>query len=291
MTILGLTLSSTDLMLLAVNALVATSLYTTMVVGVFSLGQVAFMAIGAYGFAYTTTALHWAPWLGTVTGTLVATLIALIFSLPILRVAGIYLAILTIALIYMVQFAAGAIPALGGVSGLYGPLQFSALPPWIVLVITLSLLVLVMRLPIGKALRGIGADETLARSVGVYAPGVKVVAFTVGGLIAGLAGALYSYGVGYTSPALFGVDRAIQIVLFAVVGGLGAPVNPALGAILLTLLGIVLRPLNQWGLILSGVIILLVIIARPGGVFPGSAQLIRTAIEPLRRRRVPGEAA
>lgn len=269
MTFFGVYLSSTDIILLAVNALMATSLYLTMVVGVFSLGQVAFMAIGAYGFAYTTSAHGWPPALGLLGGCLVALAVAAVLSLPILRVAGIYLGILTIALIYMVQYLVGATPALGQVGGLYGPLETSPVTAWTVLLVALVVLTIGMRLPVGKALRAIGEDEPLARSLGIYTPGVKVAAFVVGGLLAGLAGALYSNSAGYTAPALFGVDRAILIVLYAVVGGFTAAISPALGAIALTVLSIVLRRYDEWGVVITGVIVLVAIVTRPRGLFAG----------------------
>jgi len=281
-TVLGIYLSSTDIILFAVNALVATSLYLTMIVGVFSLGQVAFMAIGAYGFAYTTTALGWAPWLSMVAGALAALAAALLTS-PILRVSGIYLGILTIALIYVMQYAVGATEALGQVSGLYGPLLTEATPAWIILVFALAVLVVVMRLPLGMAMRAIGEDDTLARSVGVFSPGVKVVAFAIGGLLAGLAGAINSYSSGYTAPALYGVGRAIEIVLYAVVGGFSAPINPAVGAVVLTLLGIILRRFNEWGIIISGLLVLVLIVLRPKGLLVGLGRPLTRRLDVLRR--------
>ncbi len=282
MTILGIYLSSTDIIFLAVNALVATSLYLTMTVGVFSLGQVAFMAVGAYGFAYTATTLGWSPWLGLVAGAVASVVVALLIS-PILRVSGIYLAILTIALIYMVQFAVGATPALGQVSGIYGPLLTSATPAWVILVIALAALVVVTGLPLGKAMRAIGEDDELARSVGIFSPGVKLAAFAVGGLLAGVAGAINSYSSGYTAPALYGVTEAIEIVLYAVVGGFTAPINPAIGAIVLTLLGIILRRFNEWGVIASGVLVLLLVITRPKGLLAGLGRPVRHRLDVLRR--------
>jgi branched-chain amino acid transport system permease protein len=266
--------SSSDLTLVAVNALVATSLYMTMVAGIFSLGQVAFMAIGAYGFGYTTVTLEWPVWLATLAGGGAAMLISLVIALPLLRVSGIYLAIITIALIRIVQLAAAASDDLGGPAGLYVPIGLSAWPAWIVLFVSLALLVAAMRLPLGAALRGLGSDEQLTRSLGVYTPGVKIATFTLGGLIAGLAGALYARSTGWIAPDLFDLERAIQVVLFAVVGGFGSAISPPVGAAALTLLTIVSRSFGEWQAVIYGVIVLVIIIWRPAGLFTGLARML-----------------
>jgi branched-chain amino acid transport system permease protein len=289
MNIFGIYLSSTDLILIAVNALVATSLYMTMVAGVFSIGQIAFMAIGAYGFGYASATLHWAAPAAIGGGALIALVVSFIVALPLLRVAGIYLAIITIALIRIVQLFVTGSTALGGVRGLYTQLGTSAVPAWGMLFVALSLCWLAMRLPLGKALRTVGEDEELARSLGMFTPGVKIAVFVIGGGLAGLAGALYGRSLGWIGPDLFNVDRAIQIVLFAVVGGFGSAISPAVGAAALTFLTIATRGLNEWQAVVFGGAVLAAIILRPQGVLDGFNRRV-TVVYRLLRRSAPGAA-
>jgi branched-chain amino acid transport system permease protein len=276
-------LSSTDIILIAVNALVATSLFMTMVAGVFSIGQVAFMAIGAYGFGYASATLEWSPSAAIAGGALIACVVSFLIALPLLRVSGIYLAIITIAMIRIVQLAVVASPSLGGPGGLYAELGTSAKPAWIILALALTASWAAMRLPMGKALRTLGEDEELARSLGVYTPGVKIVVFVIGGMLAGLSGALYARSTGWIGPDLFNVDRAIQVVLFAVVGGFGSALSPALGAAALTFLTIATRNLGEWQAVGFGVVVLIGIILRPQGVLDGINRRFATVYRGLRK--------
>lgn len=286
MEIFGLYLSSTDLILVAVNALVATSLYMTMVAGVFSIGQIAFMATGAYGFGYASSALGWGPLAAITGGAMVAIAVSLVVAVPLLRVSGIYLAIITIALIRIVQLFVAATPSLGGVGGLYTDLGTSAWPAWIVLAVTLAACWTAMRLPIGKALHTLGEDEELARSLGIFTPGVKIAAFVIGGGLAGLGGALYGRGLGWIGPELFNLDRAIQIILFAVVGGFGSAVSPAVGAAALTILTIATRDLEQWQGVVFGIAVLIAIILRPQGVLSGFSRRVTIIYRAARTPRI-----
>jgi branched-chain amino acid transport system permease protein len=276
-------LSSTDIILIAVNALVATSLFMTMVAGVFSIGQVAFMAIGAYGFGYASATLEWSPSAAIAGGAVIACVVSFLIALPLLRVSGIYLAIITIAMIRIVQLAVVASPSLGGPGGLYAELGTSAKPAWIILALALTASWAAMRLPMGKALRTLGEDEELARSLGVYTPGVKIVVFVIGGMLAGLSGALYARSTGWIGPDLFNVDRAIQVVLFAVVGGFGSALSPALGAAALTFLTIATRNLGEWQAVGFGVVVLIGIILRPQGVLDGINRRFATVYRGLRK--------
>ena len=283
MEIFGVYLSSSDVILIAVNALVATSLYMTMVAGVFSIGQVAFMAIGAYGFGYASATLEWSAPAAIAGGAAIALVVSFLVALPLLRVSGIYLAIITIALIRIVQLAVAGSESLGGVGGLYAELGTSAKPAWVILVLSLAASWFAMRLPMGKALRTLGEDEELARSLGVYTPGVKIVVFVMGGALAGLAGALYGRSLGWIGPELFNVDRAIQVVLFAVVGGFGSALSPALGAGALTFLTIATRELEEWQAVAFGLVILVAIILRPHGVLDGFSRRLTVVYRVLRK--------
>lgn len=283
MEIFNVYLSSTDIILIAVNALVATSLFMTMVAGVFSIGQVAFMAIGAYGFGYASATLEWSPSAAIAGGAVIACVVSFLIALPLLRVSGIYLAIITIAMIRIVQLAVVASPSLGGPGGLYAELGTSAKPAWIILALALTASWAAMRLPMGKALRTLGEDEELARSLGVYTPGVKIVVFVIGGMLAGLSGALYARSTGWIGPDLFNVDRAIQVVLFAVVGGFGSALSPALGAAALTFLTIATRNLGEWQAVGFGVVVLIGIILRPQGVLDGINRRFATVYRGLRK--------
>ena len=252
---------------LGINGLLALSMYVVLALGQLSLGQAAFMGLGAYVSALLTVKLGVAFPLVLLAAMIVPALAALVVGAPTLRLSGVYLALATIGLgevqrIFFInaEFTGGAlglsgIPTRGGLISIYGSLALA-----------LVAFVFVARSKIGRAMEAMREDELAAGALGVDLPAYKLGALVVSAMLAGLAGALNAHVSSFISPGDYGFDAAVTILSFALLGGIGSPFGPVLGAFILTLLPEVLRPLADYKTVVNGSIIVLAVIFMPRGL-------------------------
>lgn len=252
---------------MAINGLLALSIYATLSAGMLSLANGAFMGIGAYASALLTLRLHW-PFLGSLAaGCLLAGLVGFVLGLPVLRLRGVFLAIATLGFGEVMRIA-----ALNWEPG-GGPLGLNAIPAstqlWQVLLALVVLGYYFVRLRhsrTGHALLAIREDESAARTMGINSFYYKNFAFVVGALIAGLAGAFSAHQTHSIEPANFTFGLAVNTLIYAIVGGTGAFWGPMLGSTLLTVLPELLRFLKDYRLIFNGLVLLAIIIFLPEGL-------------------------
>ncbi|ACA16729.1 inner-membrane translocator [Methylobacterium sp. 4-46] len=254
---------------IGVNGILALSIYVVLAVGQLSLGQAAFMGVGAYTGALLTVKAG-VPFPVAMAGAAaVPALIALVVGGPTLRLTGVYLAIATIGLGEITRivflnwdYAGGAlglsgIPEKGGVGAIYGTLAAALLA-----------LVLIARSRIGRAMEAMREDEAAAGVMGVNLPRYRMTALVVSSALAGLAGCLSAHVSSFIGPNEYGFETAVTILSYALLGGIGSPVAPVLGAAILTLLPEVLRPLADFRLMVNGLIIVLAVLFMPRGILP-----------------------
>jgi branched-chain amino acid transport system permease protein len=265
---------SADISRFGISALLALSIYITLACGVLSLANAALLGIGAYTAALLTLHEHWPLGAAVLAGGAAAALIAVPLALPVLRLRGVFLAIATIGFgeivrIFFVNWAYA-----GGALGLAG---VPPLTDWWHIYTALALVLFVLwRLRgsrAGYALEAIRQDETIARTMGIDVTSYKLLTFVAGAFVAGVAGGLQAHLLLIVDPNDYGFQRAVEILTYAIVGGIGNFVGPVLGAGLITLLPEVLRNLSSAGIspgavrqFVSGVILLLVILYAPGGL-------------------------
>ncbi len=139
--------------------------------------------------------------------------------------------------------------------------------------------------PIGAVLIGIRSNERRMEALGYKTVQIKIWAFTVGGALAGFAGALYVHRTSFVSPQIFGFSLATSVVLWTLVGGRGTIVGPVIGAMAINFASATLADvwLQYWTLA-TGLIFVTVVVVMPHGLVP-SAQ--RLAGRPVRRRQQP----
>lgn len=253
---------------IGVNAMLALSIYVTLSCGLLSLANAAFMGIGAYAAALISmnTGLPF-PVALAVGGALPA-LVALIIGIPTLRLSGVYLAMATLGFGEVVRVVVLNMDITGGPMGLNG------IPPitewWhivLLLGITLYILARIRRSKIGRAFEAIKEDEIAARLMGVNVAGYKLLAFVIGATIAGVAGALNAHYTFTIGPGNYAFENAVDILTMAVFGGTSSLIGPTIGATLLTLLPEVLRHFKDFRLAANGVILVLVILYLPKGIW------------------------
>ncbi|RPH77501.1 MAG: branched-chain amino acid ABC transporter permease [Candidatus Rokuibacteriota bacterium] len=269
---------------LGINLILALSLYFPLSAGQLSLGQGGFMAIGAYASSWLTAALGW-PWpVAFVLGAAAAGVVGALVGLPALRVRGIYLVLMTMAFGEIVRVFFLNFAPTGAAQGFRGMPFVTALP----LVAALAVVVAVLAARtagsrMGRAFAAINRDELAAEVIGVDVIRAKLVSFTVGAGIAGMAGALWAHYVQFIEPEEFGFARSVMPFTFVVVGGIETFWGAIVGAAVLTLLPEWLRFLKEWRLALYGLAMLAVMIVRPQG-------LIDHRLLGSMRRWLPGHA-
>jgi branched-chain amino acid transport system permease protein len=257
----------TTIGVIGINALLALSVWLTLYAGQLTLGNAAFMAVGAYGSALLGMRAGVAFPVGLALGAILAAALALPLGLAVFRLRGVYLAIATIGFGEVVRVVLLTLPFTGKALGLNG------IPPvtelwhiYLSLAVVAYVLWRVQRSTVGRAWAAIREDEIAAASQGIAVRRYKLAAFVAGAALAAWAGGLSAHLNFSIEPGDFGFTRAVQILVFAVVGGTPSVAGPILGATLLTALPEVLRPLKEYRDIFAGLILMGVIIYLPRGL-------------------------
>ena len=253
---------------LGINGLLALAMYVVLAVGQLSLGQAAFMGLGAYSGALLSMKLHW-PFVLVLPASCVApVLFALAIGVPTLRLSGVYLAIATIGLGEVLRSAYIKWDYVGGALGLNGiPERAETWMIFSLLGVALLALFLVGRSRFGRAMEAMREDATAAAAMGINVRRYHLMALVTSAILAGLAGSLGAHEADFISPGEYGFEPAVTILSFALLGGIGNPFAPVAGAWFLTLLPEMMRDLPEIRLALNGAIIVLAVLFLPRGLF------------------------
>jgi branched-chain amino acid transport system permease protein len=257
---------------LGTNALLALSIYLTLSCGLLAMANAAFMGIGAYTSALLTMN-YGAPFPVAMLGGMAAPMVvAFIIGKPTLRLSGVYLAMATLAFGEVVRIVIINTESItGGALGLNGIPQLTQW--WHVLlavVVTLFVLARMRRSKLGRAFEAIKEDDTAAGLMGIDVAAHKLLAFVLGGGIAGLAGTLNAHLTFFIGPNEFGFDRGVEILTMAVLGGINSLFGPTLGALILSLLPELLRGLKDYRLAVNGLILVIIVLFLPKGLWDAS---------------------
>lgn len=219
--------------------------------GYLNLGFGAFFGVGAYAVGIMEHSFQTPLVIGLVVAAVVAAVFALVIGFPTLRVRGVYFAIITLILAFLVQRLAFNLPFTRGAVGIYlDPISSdSGLAIRIFYFIFLGMAVLTTlgvrwmeKSRFGIALVAIREDEDAANNLGVRTTNLKVAALVVGAIIAGICGGLFAKRITFIDPdAAFPLANSVDPVLMAFFGGAGTWLGPVLGAPLVVLLGEFLR--------------------------------------------------
>lgn len=264
---------------IGIACLLALSIWVTLYAGQLTLGNAAFMGVAAYTSALLTLRAQWPFPLALLAGAMLATALALPLGVIVFRLRGVYLAIATLAFGEMVRVTILALPITGRGQGLNG------IPPltelwliWLSVAVVAYLLARVRVSTVGRAWAAIREDEMAASGQGIAVRRYKLAAFVLGAAVAGWAGGLAAHLNFSIEPSQFAFGTAVQILVFTVIGGVPNVFGPMLGAVLLTALPEILRPLRDYRDIFQGVILILVITYLPRGLV--------TLVELRRTRRL-----
>ncbi|HUR45804.1 MAG TPA: branched-chain amino acid ABC transporter permease [Candidatus Saccharimonadales bacterium] len=270
---------------IGISIILATSLnlvngYT----GQFSLGHAGFMAVGAYVSSYLTTVL--APKLGIsinatsglavasvfvpalFAGGIAAGLAGFVVGVPSLRLRGDYLAIVTLGFGEIIRVLLQNVEVVGGARGLNGiPSYTNFFWTFALAGFTVYIVTTMVHSTYGRGFLAVHDDEIAAEAMGVNTTKYKVLAFVVSSFFAGVAGGLYAHFKQYINPDGFNFMRSIEIVVMVILGGMGNTVGVILAAVLLTIMPEVLRPVSDYRMIIYSLLIIVLMLVRPQGLF------------------------
>ena len=264
------------LMTICINIILATSLNLVVgFTGQLSLGHAGFMAIGAYTCAIITMNIDGVGGflLGVASGAVLAAIVGALVGLPTLRLRGDYLAIATLGLAEIIRVVILNMDITNGAAGL------SNIPRmvdwnWMFGFTALTLVFLwnYIRSSHGRRAIAVREDEIAAEAIGINTTRAKVQAFTIGAFFAGVGGALYASYFYVIKPDQFGFLKSIDILVIVVLGGLGSMSGSIIAAILLAVVSTLLAQVSGLRMILYALILILLMIFRPGGLM-GSREL------------------
>ena len=272
--------------------------------GLLDLGFVGFYAVGAYTYGLLFHWLGWSFWEALPLAGAFAALFGFVLGFPVLRLRGDYLAIVTLGfgeiirllLVNLTDWTGGP----DGISGIPKPtlfgfemtrsasvegaqtlhqvlgIEFNSLHMVIFLylmalmlaVVTLTISNRLIRMPIGRAWEALREDEIACRSLGLNPMAIKLSAFTLGAMFAGLGGAFFAARQGIVSPESFSFIESALILAIVVLGGMGSQIGVIVAAILITVLPELAREFSEYRMLIFGLVMILMMVWRPQGLLP-----------------------
>lgn len=249
------------------------------VCGQVSFSHFAFYGIGAYSVVILLFQAHLPLPVAVLGGLALCLVFALVVAIPSTRLEGFYLALATLALgqLFIVVLNEG-----GSVTGGNGGIANYRLPdifgvhirgPWYTAVIATLLvgtLALLWRLDhswFGRACRAVRDNPEAAEAMGVNVARVKVIAFTLTAVLAGIAGMVYAFVDNTVNPPIFGIENAFLLLFMVIVGGAGRHAGAVIGSVLLFLLPFWLSPIvGHHQALIFGVLVVAAILFQPRGL-------------------------
>ncbi|MDB5771796.1 MAG: branched-chain amino acid transporter permease [Burkholderia sp.] len=263
-------------------AILATSLNLVLgYVGELSLGQTAFLGIGAYTAAILSSKFGFPIWITIPLAGLISAVFGLAIGAVTLRLQGPFFVIVTLAFSEVLRLIAnnwvGLTNGPMGIAGIAQPqvlanastLAGKQLYFYVGLGLTALSLYLSYRFVYssrGRAAITVRENRYVAQSVGIRPFSYAMLAFVLGSLLAGLAGGFYAHYISFVGPEVFGFSFIATMIIVVLVGGKGTLVGPLVGALLITLLEEYLREAKELRLSIFGLIVMAIVIFLPNGL-------------------------
>jgi branched-chain amino acid transport system permease protein len=248
--------------------------------GLLDLGFAAFFAIGAYTTGLLSTDLHW-PILATLPPALVLALVgAVVVGTPTLRLRRDYLAVVTLGFGEIVQNIVNNLQQTGGPTGIFGipPLAIAGHDIdspigyyyvfFILLVVFIGVSLRVRHSWLGRAWLAIREDEDVAQAMGIKTRRYKLYAYMAGSILGAITGSFYAPAMVGIAPPTFGFMESLLVVMAVSIGGMGSIAGALLGAAIVMAGPELLRAFSQGRLLVFGLVLVAMMMARPQGVWP-----------------------
>ncbi len=259
--------------------------------GLLHLGYAAFYAIGAYTYALLYKYAGLSFWVCLPIGGISAMMLGILVGLPVLRLRGDYLAIVTLAFGEIIRIILENVSEVtggpAGISGIPRPSFFGIemnlgaamnYTYFLTLALVIFTIFVVRRLEysrLGRSWIAMREDEVASQAMGIDIARAKLSSFALGALWAGLAGVFFSAKTTFVNPASFTLWESVIILCVVVLGGIGSIKGVIVGAMVIILLPEYLRAFSEYRMLVFGMALVLMMIFRPGGFIPAKRKFYR----------------
>ena len=273
----------------ALLAIASAGVWLTFYIGRINIGQGAFALIGAYVSAILVVKAGWSFWISLPAAGLFAAVVAILIGLPILRLRGVYFAMITLVLTQVVTLTALALPITNGAKGISSiPLPSGVslfgipiLPDFagmentkmafyftacILMIITYAALYRLVNSRLGHLCRSMQQNEELASSIGVNIAYIRIVIFAISSFFGGIGGAMFGSIAQSVYPSSFQVVDSVNFMLNCFLGGLGYVFGPMLGTLVLYFGWDLLFEFGKYQMLIYSTVLILIIRFLPNGL-------------------------
>jgi len=273
----------------ALLAIASAGVWLTFYIGRINIGQGAFALIGAYVSAILVVKAGWSFWISLPAAGLFAALVAILIGLPILRLRGVYFAMITLVLTQVVTLTALALPITNGARGISNiPLpsgisvfgipmlpDFAAMEntklafyytACVIMILTYAALYRLVNSRLGHLCRSMQQNEELASSIGVNISYIRIVIFAISSFFGGLGGAMFGSIAQSVYPSSFQVADSVNFMLNCFLGGLGYVFGPMLGTLVLYFGWDLLFEFGKYQMLIYSTILIIIIRFLPNGL-------------------------
>jgi branched-chain amino acid transport system permease protein len=248
--------------------------------GLLDLGYAAFFAVGAYTTGILTSHYGFNFWLTIPFAVVFAMMAGVIIGGPTLRLRSDYLAIVTLGFGEITRFLARNLKITGGASGLIGidrprffGIELYQISHFYYVFLLLAVIAVLLsyrlhKSRLGRAWQYVREDEDAAEAMGINRVAIKLYAYVIGAVFAGVAGCFYAAKMTAISPETFTFNQSVLILLGVVLGGMGKIPGVMIGAAALVLFPEIFRGIGSMRLLVFAVVMLLIMLYRPHGIWP-----------------------
>lgn len=252
---------------IGVNIILAVSLNLTVgFLGELTLGHAGFMSVGAYAGCLFSIHFETMPMLlrfplAMLVGGIVAAVFGLIIGIPVLRLKGDYLAIVTLAFGEIIRSVIINLKFTGGAAGLKGtPNDSNYVIVFIVVILVLFIIMNMVDSRYGRAITAIRDNRIAAESIGINITYYKILAFVAAAFFAGIAGVLYGHNFSILTASTFDFNKSIEILVIVVLGGMGSIRGSVIAATVITILPEMLRGADEYRMLIYAVVLIVMMI-------------------------------
>ena len=260
---------------ICINIVLAASLNLVVgILGELSLGHAGFMSVGAYaGCLFSLYMQEILPTavrfpLAMLVGGLVAAAFGVLVGVPVLRLKGDYLAIVTLAFGEIIRSVIINLNFTGGAAGLKGTPQDATFPAaFVVVMITLVVILNLVNSKQGRAIMSLRDNTIAAESCGIHVSYYKLLAFVVAAFFAGVAGVLYGHNYSILTAGTFDYNKSIEILVIVVLGGMGSIRGSMIAAVVMTVLPEALRFMSDYRMLIYALVLIAIMLLNASPAF------------------------
>ncbi|MDE0985551.1 MAG: branched-chain amino acid ABC transporter permease [Yoonia sp.] len=273
----------------ALLAIASAGVWLTFYIGRINIGQGAFALIGAYVSAILVVKAGWSFWISLPAAGLFAAVVAILIGLPILRLRGVYFAMITLVLTQVVTLTALALPITNGAKGIssiplpsgvslfgipiipnFASLENTKLAFYltacVLMIVTYAALYRLVNSRLGHLCRSMQQNEELASSIGVNISYIRIVIFAISSFFGGIGGAMFGSIAQSVYPSSFQVADSVNFMLNCFLGGLGYVFGPMLGTLVLYFGWDLLFEFGKYQMLIYSTILIILIRFLPNGI-------------------------